>query len=85
MGVTYCHLTTMCLLLFTLLLCAYYYVLTTMSLLQFLLEELVAEGRGGEAAVVVAQPRRVSAISLAQRVAAERGEPVGKSVGYAVR
>ena len=31
--------------------------------------------------VLVAQPRRVAAISLAQRVAAERGEPVGRTVG----
>ena len=32
--------------------------------------------------VLVAQPRRVAAISLAQRVAAERGEAVGRTVGY---
>ena len=31
--------------------------------------------------VLVAQPRRVAAISLAQRVAAERGEAVGGTVG----
>ena len=57
------------------------------QLCQFLLDELVGLGRGGEAAIVVAQPRRVSAISLAQRVADERGESVGGhgSVGYAVR
>ena len=33
---------------------------------QFLLEALVGEGRAGEAAVVITQPRRVSAISIAQ-------------------
>ena len=57
------------------------------QLCQFLLDELVAAGRGGEAAIVVAQPRRVSAISLAQRVADERGEALGGNgtVGYAVR
>ena len=32
--------------------------------------------------VLVAQPRRVAAISLAQRVAAERGEAVGRTVGH---
>ena len=49
------------------------------------LAQMVADGRGGEAAIVVAQPRRVSAIALAQRVAEERGESVGHTVGYAVR
>eukprot|EP00928_Gymnodinium_smaydae_P070500 TRINITY_DN5431_c2_g1_i1.p1 TRINITY_DN5431_c2_g1~~TRINITY_DN5431_c2_g1_i1.p1 ORF type:complete len:1266 (+),score=276.50 TRINITY_DN5431_c2_g1_i1:489-3800(+) len=35
--------------------------------------------------IIVAQPRRLSAITVAQRVAAERGESLGGSVGYAVR
>jgi len=35
---------------------------------QMILEQMVAQGRGGEAAIVVAQPRRVSALSLAARV-----------------
>ena len=52
---------------------------------QLLLESLVAAGRGGDAAIVVAQPRRVSAMSLAMRVAEERGERVGGTVGFAVR
>lgn len=34
---------------------------------------------------VVLQPRRIAARSLASRVAAERGEPVGKTVGFQVR
>ena len=50
---------------------------------QFLLEEMVADGRGGACAVVVTQPRRVSAMALAQRVAEERGEALGETVGYA--
>jgi len=52
---------------------------------QYILEEMVAAGRGGEASIVVTQPRRIAAISLAQRVAAERGGRVGGVVGYAVR
>ena len=28
------------------------------------------------------QPRRISAISVAERISAERGEELGKSVGY---
>lgn len=34
---------------------------------------------------VVLQPRRIAARSLAARVAAERGEPLGRTVGYQVR
>ena len=34
--------------------------------------------------VIVTQPRRLAAISLAQRVAKERLEVLGKSVGYRV-
>ena len=52
---------------------------------QFLLERLVCEGNASEAAIVCTQPRRVSAISLALRVADERGEVIGETVGYAVR
>jgi ATP-dependent RNA helicase DHX8/PRP22 len=38
-----------------------------------------------EAVVAVTQPRRVAAISVARRVAAERGGRVGGTVGYSVR
>lgn len=31
------------------------------------------------------QPRRISAISVAERVANERAEPIGQSIGYSVR
>lgn len=31
------------------------------------------------------QPRRISAISVAERVAAERAEDLGHSIGYSVR
>ena len=39
---------------------------------------------GQSARVLVTQPRRAAAISVARRVAAERGEAVGASVGYHV-
>jgi hypothetical protein len=52
---------------------------------QFLLEAAAADGAGGECSIVVTQPRRISAIGLAERVAAERCEPCGAVVGYAVR
>jgi HrpA-like RNA helicase len=35
--------------------------------------------------VVVTQPRRAAAVSIAARVAEERGEALGDGVGYAVR
>jgi len=31
------------------------------------------------------QPRRLSALSVAERVAAERGERIGETVGYQIR
>ena len=47
---------------------------------QVLLDRMLAEGRAGS--VIVTQPRRVAAVSLASRVAAERGEEIGLSIGY---
>ena len=52
---------------------------------QFLLEAAAAAGSGGACSIVVTQPRRISAIGLAERVAAERCERCGDVVGYAVR
>ena len=49
---------------------------------QFVLEQEVAGGRGGACNIIVAQPRRVAAVSIARRVADERGERVGDVVGY---
>lgn len=34
---------------------------------------------------MVTQPRRVAAVSVAHRVAKERGEPLGETVGYQIR
>jgi len=39
----------------------------------------------GPKTIVVTQPRRLAAMTVARRVAAERGEPLGASVGYAIR
>ena len=35
--------------------------------------------------MICTQPRRLSAISVSERVASERGERVGQTVGYQVR
>ena len=52
---------------------------------QFILEDALSEGEGGAfCRILVTQPRRVAAIKLAERVAAERGEQLGDLVGYCV-
>jgi hypothetical protein len=52
---------------------------------QFLLEDAIRRGKGGECSIVCTQPRRISAIGVAERVAVERGERCGDTVGYAIR
>lgn len=50
---------------------------------QFILDHAAASGR--QCRVLCSQPRRISAITVASRVAAERGEGAGASVGYSIR
>ncbi|XP_022239552.1 putative ATP-dependent RNA helicase DHX30 [Limulus polyphemus] len=52
---------------------------------QFILDDLILHLKGAECNMVVTQPRRISAISIAERVAKERGERMGETVGYQVR
>lgn len=52
---------------------------------QYILEDAIANGKGYETRIVVTQPRRIAAISVAERIADERDERIGRSVGYAVR
>ena len=52
---------------------------------QFILDDLIQKGEGSRTKLVCTQPRRISAISVADRVAEERGETLGKSVGYQIR
>eukprot|EP00054_Salpingoeca_dolichothecata_P024797 m.170207 g.170207 ORF g.170207 m.170207 type:complete len:907 (-) comp25143_c0_seq2:122-2842(-) len=54
---------------------------------QFILDDQIDKGNGSRCQIICTQPRRLSAISMAQRVAAERGldlEP-GGDVGYQIR
>ena len=51
---------------------------------QYILEEAGLQGRAGEVKLVVTQPRRVAAISVAERVALEMGTRTGDIVGYQV-
>uniref|UniRef100_A0AAY4CQP5 ATP-dependent DNA/RNA helicase DHX36 n=1 Tax=Denticeps clupeoides TaxID=299321 RepID=A0AAY4CQP5_9TELE len=54
---------------------------------QFILDDYIERGMGSVCRVVCTQPRRISAISVAERVAAERAEKVGEgnSCGYQIR
>jgi HrpA-like RNA helicase len=52
---------------------------------QYVLEDAIASGRGAACNIICTQPRRISAVGLAARVAAERGEAVGETIGYSVR
>ena len=52
---------------------------------QILLDQAIESGKGGYCDIICTQPRRLAASSVAQRVAAERDEKIGQSVGYQVR
>ncbi|KAM8930083.1 ATP-dependent RNA helicase A isoform 2-T2 [Pelodytes ibericus] len=52
---------------------------------QYILDEFIRNDNGAQCNIVVTQPRRISAVSVAERVAYERGEEIGKSCGYSVR
>lgn len=57
----------------------------TTQIAQFILEDYVASGQGAWCNIYVTQPRRISAVSVAERIAYERNELLGESIGYSVR
>ncbi|XP_038690760.1 DExH-box ATP-dependent RNA helicase DExH3 isoform X2 [Tripterygium wilfordii] len=57
----------------------------TTQLPQYILESEIESGRGAFCSIICTQPRRISAMSVSERVSAERGEPLGETVGYKVR
>uniref|UniRef100_A0A1B0B7Z0 RNA helicase n=1 Tax=Glossina palpalis gambiensis TaxID=67801 RepID=A0A1B0B7Z0_9MUSC len=57
----------------------------TTQIAQYILEDYIQSGQGAFCDIYVTQPRRISAISVAERVANERCENLGESVGYSVR
>lgn len=57
----------------------------TTQVAQFILDNEIANMRGSQCHIICTQPRRISAISVAERVADERNEPLGQSVGYQIR
>lgn len=57
----------------------------TTQIAQFILEDYINSGQGAFCNIAVTQPRRISAISVSERIASERNEPIGETVGYSVR
>uniref|UniRef100_A0A915JGM5 Uncharacterized protein n=1 Tax=Romanomermis culicivorax TaxID=13658 RepID=A0A915JGM5_ROMCU len=57
----------------------------TTQICQYILDGAIENGRGAHCNIVVTQPRRISAISVAERVAQERCEELGDAIGYSVR
>ncbi|NXI19771.1 DHX36 helicase, partial [Irena cyanogastra] len=59
----------------------------TTQVTQFILDDHIERGLGSACRIVCTQPRRISAISVAERVAAERAEGCGngRSTGYQIR
>ena len=52
---------------------------------QFILEDALESGNGDKISIICTQPRRISAISVAQRVAEEMDEELGRKIGFQVR
>ena len=53
---------------------------------QFILEDALERGFGDKVNIICTQPRRISALSVAERVAEELDDaPVGGLVGYSIR
>nr|CAD7460822.1 unnamed protein product [Timema tahoe] len=58
----------------------------TTQVAQFILDDYILQGEGSTCHVVCTQPRRISATSVAERVASERDEVCGAdSTGYQIR
>jgi HrpA-like RNA helicase len=52
---------------------------------QFILENAIEQQNGANCRIICTQPRRISAVALAERVANERCEKVGGMVGYSIK
>jgi ATP-dependent RNA helicase DHX57 len=52
---------------------------------QFVLDDLIQRQLGAVANIICTQPRRISALGLADRVADERCSQVGEEIGYTIR
>lgn len=54
----------------------------TTQLPQYILESEIGAARGAVCSIICTQPRRISAMAVSERVAAERGEKLGDSVSF---
>eukprot|EP00434_Breviolum_minutum_P037540 symbB.v1.2.033290.t1/scaffold4112.1/size45921/2 len=52
---------------------------------QFIFEDWLAKGHAGAANIIMTQPRRISAIGVADRIANEMNTGLGDLVGYSIR
>lgn len=52
---------------------------------QFILDDMIKRHMGAVASLICTQPRRISALGLADRVSDERCSSIGDEVGYAIR
>ncbi|ESK86655.1 deah box polypeptide 36 [Moniliophthora roreri MCA 2997] len=52
---------------------------------QIILDSFIGRGEGARCNILCTQPRRLAALSVADRVAKERNERLGQSIGYQVR
>lgn len=52
---------------------------------QFILDDLYSKGFGNATSIICTQPRRISALGLADRVSDERCSRLGQEVGYTIR
>ena len=52
---------------------------------QFILDQAIESGAGASCSIICTQPRRLAAIAVAERVATERAERIGDTVGYSIR
>ncbi|KAG7188279.1 hypothetical protein KM043_007943 [Ampulex compressa] len=52
---------------------------------QYIIDDFTQKDKACDCNIIVSQPRRISALSLADRIAFERNEQVGDVVGYSVR
>lgn len=57
----------------------------TTQIPQIIFDDYIRRGDGAKCNIFCTQPRRIAAMSVAQRVAAERGQKIGDNVGYQVR
>lgn len=52
---------------------------------QFIVEDWVSRGEGGAVNILMTQPRRISAIGVAERISAEMDCPCGDLAGFSIR